>query len=55
MESLPNNRTSVIIQSVFQSVADRDGMVAAGMENGTAEAHALLDTLLASLRTKAIH
>ena len=55
MESLPNNRTSVIIQSVFQSVADRDGMVAAGMENGTAEAHALLDTLLASLRTKAVH
>ena len=55
MEPLPNSRTRLTIHSVFQSVADRDGMVAAGMENGTSEAHQLLDNLLASLRTKAVH
>src|ERR1700678_4204416 len=52
MEPLPNNRTRVTIQSVFQSVADRDGMVAAGMENGVDESHQLLDTLLAKLTTR---
>ncbi len=59
MEPLPNNRTRVTIQSVFQSVADRDGMVASGVENGTAEAHQLLDDLLAKLqpmpKTQATH
>lgn len=52
MDALPANRTRVTIQSVFQSVADRDGMVAAGMENGTSEAHQLLDDLLAKIQAK---
>ena len=55
MEPLPNNRTRVTIQSVFQSVADRDGMVASGMENGTSEAHQLLDDLLAKLQPQPVH
>ena len=46
-ESLPGNRTRLIVQSVFQSVADRDGMVQAGMEYGVNDCHKLLDELLA--------
>jgi uncharacterized protein YndB with AHSA1/START domain len=46
-EALPNERTKVTIQSVFQSVADRDGMVQAGMEYGVRESHQMLDEFLA--------
>ena len=46
-EALPGDRTRVVIQSVFQSVADRDGMVQSGMEYGVNDAHKLLDELLA--------
>ncbi|HTD42463.1 MAG TPA: SRPBCC family protein [Mucilaginibacter sp.] len=46
-EALPNDRTRVVIQSVFQSVADRDGMVQAGMEHGVNDSHNMLDELLA--------
>jgi len=46
-EALPGDRTRVIIQSVFQSVADRDGMVQAGMEHGVTESHQKLDEFLA--------
>jgi uncharacterized protein YndB with AHSA1/START domain len=46
LEALPNNRTRVTIQSVFQSVADRDGMVEAGMETGVVEGYEKLDELL---------
>jgi uncharacterized protein YndB with AHSA1/START domain len=49
LESLPGNRTRLTIQSVFQSVGDRDGMVQAGMENGLTETYELLDQLLAQL------
>ena len=52
LEALPGNRTRLTIQSVFQSVADRDGMVAAGMENGVSESHQLLDELLAKIATR---
>lgn len=45
-ESLPGNR---VAQSVFQSVEDRDGMVAAGMSGGVLEGFARLDALLSSL------
>jgi uncharacterized protein YndB with AHSA1/START domain len=51
-ETLPGNRTRLRIQSVFQSVSDRDGMVAAGMENGVSESYQLLDELLAKLGTR---
>jgi uncharacterized protein YndB with AHSA1/START domain len=45
-EELPSDRTRVTVQSVFQSVADRDGMVAAGMENGVVDSHERLDLVL---------
>ena len=45
-EALPGNRTKLTIQSLFQSVADRDGMVQAGMERGVREGHERLDELL---------
>jgi uncharacterized protein YndB with AHSA1/START domain len=44
-EALPNNRTKVTIQSVFQSVADRDGMLQSGMERGVNDSHHRLDEL----------
>lgn len=46
LESLPNNRTRITIQSVFQSIADRDGMVQAGMEVGVREGYERLDDIL---------
>lgn len=45
---LPGERTKVTVLSVFQSVADRDGMVGAGMEYGVRESHEKLDELIAS-------
>ena len=39
--------TLVRITTVFQSVADRDGMIAAGMEGGMNEGYERLDELLA--------
>ncbi|HMJ68810.1 MAG TPA: SRPBCC family protein [Cyclobacteriaceae bacterium] len=47
-EELPGNRTRLVNLTVFQTVADRDGMVAAGMEGGMNEAYDQLDALLAS-------
>lgn len=46
-EELPGGKTRVITQSVFQSVADRDGMIASGMERGLNEGYERLDELLA--------
>jgi len=37
LEKLPGDRTKLTIQSLFQSVADRDGMVQSGMERGMRE------------------
>jgi len=45
-EALPGNRTKVTNQSVFQSVADRDGMVQSGMERGVNDSHERLDAFL---------
>lgn len=45
-EALPNNRTRILIQSVFQSVQDRDGMVQSGMERGVRDSYEKLDGLL---------
>jgi uncharacterized protein YndB with AHSA1/START domain len=45
-EALPGNRTRVVGQSVFQSVADRDGMMQAGMERGVIDSHERLDELI---------
>lgn len=46
-ESLGEDRTRVVSQSVFQSVADRDGMMQSGMEQGINESYDRLDDLLA--------
>lgn len=48
-ESLPNNRTRLTSQSVYRSVADRDGMVQAGMETGVVEGFERLDEILEKL------
>jgi uncharacterized protein YndB with AHSA1/START domain len=45
-EALPNNRTRLTIQSVFRSVADRDGLVMSGMEGGLNDGFSRLDELL---------
>jgi len=50
LEKLPNDRTKITIHSVFQSVADRDGMVASGMESGVREGYERLDDLLAGMK-----
>lgn len=42
-------RTRIRIRSVFQSVEDRDGMVASGMEGGMREGYERLDQLLTTL------
>lgn len=49
-EALPGNRTRITSQSVFQSVEDRDGMVAAGMESGVVEGYERLDEILEKLK-----
>ena len=48
-EALPGNRTRITSQSVFQSVADRDGMIEAGMEHGVNEGYEQLDQILGKL------
>jgi uncharacterized protein YndB with AHSA1/START domain len=40
-------RTTVRVHAVYQSVADRDGMVSSGMEEGMNEGYARLDELVA--------
>ncbi|MFN8399904.1 MAG: SRPBCC family protein [Anaerolineales bacterium] len=49
LEELPSNRTRVTIHSVYQSVADRDGMVQNGMEKGVREGYERLDNILAGI------
>ena len=49
-EALPGDRTRVITQSVYQSVEDRDGMVAAGMESGVVDGFERLDEILENMR-----
>lgn len=50
LETLPGNRTRITVQSVFQSVADRDGMVQAGMEVGVREGYERLEEVLETLK-----
>jgi Uncharacterized conserved protein len=50
LEKLPGDRTRVTIQSLFQSVSDRDGMVQAGMEHGVREGYERLDEVLENLK-----
>jgi uncharacterized protein YndB with AHSA1/START domain len=50
LEDLGDGRTRVKTHSVFQSVADRDAMVEAGMSDGVEDGYNRLDELLARLR-----
>jgi uncharacterized protein YndB with AHSA1/START domain len=50
LEDLGDGRTRVKTHSVFQSVADRDAMVEAGMGDGVEDGYNRLDELLARLR-----
>jgi uncharacterized protein YndB with AHSA1/START domain len=52
-EELPNGRSRLVHQSVFQSVQDRDGMVASGMERGVTEGYEKLDQMLGAMAAKA--
>ena len=45
-----DGKTRLTDQSVFQSVADRDGMVQSGMESGATEMMDRLEELLAAAR-----
>ncbi len=51
-EELPGGRSKLTIQQVFQSVADRDGMIQSGMEKGMSESYGRLDNLLEKLAKK---
>ena len=46
-EDLPGGRSRLVHQSVFQSVQDRDGMIASGMERGVNDGYEKLDEWLA--------
>ena len=50
-EALPGGRTRFNAQVIFQSVADRDGMVASGMEQGMSEGFERLDELLKKVQS----
>lgn len=51
-EELPGGRTKLIAQSVFQSVADRDGMLQSGMDEGTEDTYNRLEELLEKLKNE---
>ncbi len=46
LEALPGGRTKLSVQSVFQSVADRDGMLQTDMESGATDSYDRLEELL---------
>jgi uncharacterized protein YndB with AHSA1/START domain len=50
-EELHGNRTKLVSQSVYRSVADRDGMLQSGMESGIKESYERLDELLQKMKT----
>lgn len=49
LEELPGSRSRITIQSVYQSVEDRDGMIQAGMERGVNEGYERLDEILGNM------
>lgn len=46
LEELPGGRTRLTTQSVFQSVADRDGMLQSGMEGGMNDTYDRLEEIM---------
>jgi uncharacterized protein YndB with AHSA1/START domain len=51
-EELPGGRSRIVHQSVFQSVNDRDGMIASGMERGVSDGYEKLDAMLGEMTAK---
>jgi uncharacterized protein YndB with AHSA1/START domain len=51
-EELPGGRTKLTTQDVFMSVADRDGMVQSGMEEGVNDSYDRLEELLVTIKSK---
>jgi uncharacterized protein YndB with AHSA1/START domain len=49
-EELPDDRCRLVSQSVFFSVADRDGMLQSGMVRGVTEGYEKLDRLIATMK-----
>jgi len=49
LEEQTDGKTRMTVSSVFQSVADRDGMLSAGMESGANESYDRFDELLATM------
>ncbi len=49
-EEMPGGKTKLTVQSVFQSVADRDGMLKSGMEEGVNDSYDRLDELLKKMQ-----
>jgi len=49
LEAQANGKTRLTVSSVFQSVADRDGMLHSGMEEGSNESYDRLEELLAKM------
>jgi uncharacterized protein YndB with AHSA1/START domain len=50
LDEVGGGKTKLTMQSVFQSVADRDGMVQAGMEVGARDMVDRIEELLAAAR-----
>jgi uncharacterized protein YndB with AHSA1/START domain len=50
-QGLPGDRTRLTLHSVFQSVADRDGMLQSGMEEGLNDSFERLEELVSKRRT----
>lgn len=49
-EALPGNRTKLIVQDVFQSIEDRDGMIQSDMEEGVNDSYDQLAELLEKMK-----
>lgn len=49
LEELPNDRTRLTVQYLFQSVSDRDGMIQSGVERGVNESYERLDDILGAM------
>lgn len=49
LEAQADGKTMLTVSSVFQSVADRDGMLHSGMEHGANDSYDRLDELLATM------
>lgn len=49
-EELPGKRTKLTVHAVYQTVLDRDGIIASGMEKGVSEGYERLDELLEKMK-----